>query len=102
MDWTGTQHAVFGLGAFRNSRSYTIVFAFFVTAYSAATLNAATEVGGALDGEVTWSTAHSPYLVIQNVEVPSGGTLTIDAGVEVRFDRYSLIVKGQIVARGSI
>ncbi len=64
-------------------------------------LSAATNVGGALSGETTWSAKNSPYVVTQNVEVPSGVTLTIEPGVQVRFDRFSLIVRGQIVARGS-
>ena len=64
-------------------------------------LMAETSVGGVMNGETTWSSDNSPYIVAQNVEVANRATLTIEPGVEVRFARFSLIVRGRIVARGS-
>ncbi|MCS6800961.1 MAG: hypothetical protein RMM58_03985 [Chloroflexota bacterium] len=45
--------------------------------------HADTPVSGNQTG--TWTAAQSPYLVVGTVYVPSGGTLTIEPGVTVRF-----------------
>ena len=44
-----------------------------------------TSVGGALSTNMTWTVAGSPYLVTSDVIISSGATLTVDAGVVVRF-----------------
>ncbi len=73
-------------------------------------VRAATQVSGSLSANTTWNLAGSPYLVVQNVTVPSGITLTVEPGVAVRFckgstsapaERYSLLVAGTLVARGT-
>lgn len=64
-------------------------------------LIAKTNVAGVISGDATWSSENSPYIVTQNVEVANRATLTIEPGVEVRFARFSLIVRGRIVARGN-
>ena len=48
--------------------------------------NVATNVGGLISGDTTWTAAGSPYIVTFSVLVQQGVTLTIDPGVEVRFD----------------
>jgi len=49
-----------------------------------------------------WTLAFSPYIVIGNVTVPAGQTLTIEAGVQVSFDGYfSLYVDGNLDAIGT-
>jgi hypothetical protein len=60
-----------------------------------------TEVGGQLPAQAVWTKAASPYRAVQNVEIPEGGALTIEPGAVVRFDRYTLIVAGQLAARGT-
>lgn len=85
----------------RNVASYIVACTILLALCWTPMLDADTEVGGVMNGEITWSAANSPFAVTQNVEVPTGGTLLIEPGVEVRFDRFSLIVKGEIVARGS-
>ncbi|MBU1896976.1 right-handed parallel beta-helix repeat-containing protein [Myxococcota bacterium] len=45
----------------------------------------ATDVSGALLGDATWSPQGNPWVVTGDVHVPEGVTLTIQAGVEVRF-----------------
>ncbi len=61
---------------------------------------AAAEVGGSLKpGRTVWTKAAGPYHVVQSVEVPEGGTLVIEPGTTVRFDRYSLLVLGTLHAR---
>jgi hypothetical protein len=62
-----------------------------------------TDVGGPLPTgtTTTWSLSGSPYRVIQNLEVPASSKLLIEPGVEVRIGKYSLIVNGSLVARGS-
>ncbi len=60
---------------------------------------ACTPVGGWITTDTTWDIAGSPYCVYVNVHVREGATLTIDPGVEVRFDaNQSLIVDNSTVA----
>lgn len=68
---------------------------------AAAPAAAESRVGGVLSGATTWTQAESPYLVGENVEVPRGASLRIEPGVVVRFERYSLVVRGELVARGT-
>ena len=44
-----------------------------------------TLVGGALSTNMTWTITGSPYLVTSDVSIISGATLTVEAGVVVRF-----------------
>ena len=60
-------------------------------------------IGGTLGGEVTLSTAESPWLVTSTVTVPAGSTLVIEAGVRVEFAEGSGLVVdgGRLVAEGT-
>lgn len=50
----------------------------------------------------TWTTAGSPYRLVDNCTVPSGYTLTVQPGVLVKIDEgYAMTVNGQILAEGS-
>ena len=52
-----------------------------------------TSVSGNVSG--TWNLAGSPYIITGDVDVILGTTLTIDPGVEVRFDgQFGLDVQG--------
>ena len=49
-----------------------------------------------------WGISGSPYLIFNNITVPSGATLSIDPGVQVIFQGlYSLEVAGNLVAIGT-
>ena len=64
----------------------------------------ATDVCGTLGAQTTWTLANSPYSVCStfSVTVPQGSTLTIEPGVEVRFDAGAeLYVYGQLNAAGA-
>ena len=39
-----------------------------------------TDVGGPIISDTTWSLTYSPYIVVENVEVWQGVTLTIEPG----------------------
>jgi parallel beta-helix repeat protein len=63
-----------------------------------------TDVSGTIfDGSGgPWTLAGSPYIVIGDVTVPTGETLTIEPGVEARFDYFiALNVGGSLVAVGT-
>jgi|GEM_PF-2442047 len=61
---------------------------------------AQTDVGGTLTSDTHWTTDGSPYSITSTLGVPSGITLTIDAGVEVT-GNFDLLVKGSIIAEGT-
>ena len=66
----------------------------------------ATEVGGVIDSDTTWTTDEGPYTIVQTVQVAEGATLTIEKGVNIwaseENGRDSLfLLHGDIVAKGS-
>jgi len=61
-----------------------------------------TDVSGPIISDTTWTLANSPYIVIANVEVWQGVTLTIQPGVVVKFNKDRLLqVDGTLIARGA-
>jgi hypothetical protein len=62
----------------------------------------ATDVSGPVSSNTVWTVANSPYVVTGNILVLEGVTLTIEPGVEVRFDASkALQVNWTLVARGN-
>lgn len=62
-----------------------------------------TSVSGVISSDTTWDIAGSPYIVTGNTLVGSGVRLTIEPGVEVRFDGfYYLTIDGNIQAKGYV
>ncbi|VAW49570.1 FIG00566442: hypothetical protein [hydrothermal vent metagenome] len=62
-----------------------------------------TEVSGAITADTTWTLANSPYVVVNTVWVSSGAKLTIEPGVQVKFNgNYMLRVDGELDAQGTI
>ena len=59
-----------------------------------------TQVSGVQSG--TWTKDNSPYLVVDTITVPTGDTLTIEAGVIIRFQgHYKFYVNGTLLALGT-
>ncbi|MFC1552527.1 T9SS type A sorting domain-containing protein [Candidatus Latescibacterota bacterium] len=79
---------------------------YFITCVSVILINntvfAQTEVGGVISDITTWTLARSPYIVVGNILVMEGVSLTIEPGVEVKFDiDKSLMIEGELIAKGT-
>ncbi|MBI1320069.1 MAG: DUF5011 domain-containing protein [Candidatus Hydrogenedens sp.] len=73
-----------------------------ITAIFSAWAHAQTTVGGTIASDTTWTLAGSPYNATSNVVVSAGVTLTIEAGVTVRFNAdRAMTINGQLIARGT-
>lgn len=65
--------------------------------------SAVTYVDGPITIDTTWTLANSPYVVVEEVIVNSGVTLTIEPGVVVKFNyEAELAVDGTLRANGSL
>ena len=94
--------------SFTNNQGYAILFKDASVNPSLANLSASGNQQngvafgiGTLDGQHTWSYTGIPYFVQNNLVVASSGSLTVDPGVEVRFEQYAgLTANGPLVAEG--
>jgi parallel beta-helix repeat protein len=61
-----------------------------------------TYIGGLISTDTVFTQINSPYIINWNTMVEKGVTLTIEPGVEVRFeDYYYLQIEGKLVAQGT-
>jgi hypothetical protein len=65
------------------------------------TVHASTEVTGIIGSDTTWTIANSPYSLTGPVTVNNGVNLTVETGVTVKLNEYSIQVKGILYAKGS-
>ncbi len=80
----------------------TIRTVFTIVALLVASAVNATETPVSGDVSGTWSLAGSPYVVTGNVTIQNGDTLTIDPGVEVKFNsQKKMTVTGTLIAEGT-
>ena len=67
--------------------------------YAHCTISAISEVGGEVCG--TWSLVNSPYLLVDDVVIPDGCSLTIEPGVVILGDSLDIEVFGALYANGT-
>jgi parallel beta-helix repeat protein len=61
-----------------------------------------TIVGGTISADTIWDLSGSPYIIVDNIEIVSGVSLTIEPGVEVKFDgTFNINVMGILYAIGT-
>ncbi|MBO6620974.1 MAG: T9SS type A sorting domain-containing protein [Balneola sp.] len=66
-----------------------------------ANISAQTSISGNITTNTTWTTAGSPYVIVGSTTITSGDTLSIEDGVEVKFDNGTqLTVSGALVGNG--
>ncbi|HKZ93469.1 MAG TPA: right-handed parallel beta-helix repeat-containing protein [Candidatus Bathyarchaeia archaeon] len=59
-------------------------------------------IGAQISQNTTWTVSGSPYIITSDILVEGGATLTIEPGVEIKFQgNYSLIVSGSLQALGT-
>lgn len=60
------------------------------------------DVSGTISTDTTWTFTSSPYVVTGDVTINPGVTLSLEPGVQVRFDgNYALVVRGTLEAEGT-
>ena len=93
----GYEHSIpFTLQVSANGGAYTTSFDFTIN-----TRSAEEPVWGTIGIDTTW-TSDKTYVVMGNVGVAPGVTLTIQAGTTIEFNgNYSLNVGGQLIADGT-
>ena len=61
-----------------------------------------TVVGGELTTDTTWTSTNSPYVISEDLIIPTGVTLTIEAGVEVSLTKSTHVrVAGTLLVNGT-
>ncbi len=81
----------------------TLTIATLVTSlFLFANVHAATSVTGQINSDTTWTFANSPYRLTGTVFVSPGVTLTIEPGVTIDFNMFSLQINGgTLIAQGT-
>jgi len=65
-------------------------------------LNAQTEISGGINENTTWTLENSPYIITGDTVIFGDNTLTIEAGVTVKFDDdVQLRIQGPLIAIGN-
>jgi len=79
-----------------------LVVLFSFSNYTQAIGRTNTIVGGPIFENTTWTKDGNPYIVIDTIDVLSGVTLTIEPGVQVKFNSGErLLVSGDLIAIGT-
>jgi hypothetical protein len=83
-------------------KTYTVSIEELETTFEAV----ATEVGGVMDSDTTWTADEGPYSIVETVQVAEGTTLTIEPGVTIwgseDLARGSMfLLHGEIIADGT-
>jgi hypothetical protein len=72
-----------------------------VTAANFGSAQTATQVGGLINSDTTWTQANSPYNLTSPVIISYGATLTVKPGVTVNLNGFNLQINGILYAQGN-
>lgn len=91
------------LSSHRGPRSTTcLLFGLLVCGLGPVSVLALTEVGGTLTNSTVWTLAAAPIVITNNLTIAPQVTLTIDPGVEVRFNQgLRITIQGRLIAEGT-
>jgi len=83
-------------------RTFCIIAILLLSFFSFTDGHADTNVGGNITQNTTWTLSGSPYIVTSTVQVLQGVKLTIEPGVEIKFEPYTdFNVGGELNAIGT-
>ncbi|GEM_PF-3370986 len=82
----------------KNIAFLAVIIFLWINNYS---LLAQTQVGGIISSSVTWSIDNSPYIVTSSLKISTGGSLTIEPGVDVHLNGSNIQVEGELIAMGT-
>ncbi len=87
----------------RTSHTYlTFLFVTYLVLFSLVSARAETIVNGDITSDTTWNLDGSPFIVSGNVAIQTNVTLTVEPGVEIKFDSSaSLDVYGTVQCNGT-
>lgn len=80
-----------------------LLLAVFLTCFFIPVVSSAINIGGVISTNTTLTLANSPYIVTSSITVNAGVTLTVPAGVEMKFNSgIALTVYGSLTATSAI
>jgi len=86
----------------QSAKAILVCVVIFLSGFAMTEVKADTNISGNIITDTVWSNSNSPYVIAGTAMVYPGVTLTIEAGVIIKFDQSAgLKIGGQLIARGT-